>query len=450
MTVYTRLALEQRDEAVERVRSGETRESVCKDMKISFSTLKRLLRLAKDGKTLELKAPGPPPTLSPECESDLVTWIFAMQRCSFPVMRADVLQRMREICMTLAIPEMSDSWYFGFRQRHPEITDREAQVVSRTRTAVDRDALYTLFSTLAKLVIELKIDPTRIYNMDETAFASRSKTTKVLAARGSTNIHAKSITTNFHMSIVASASASGDVMPPLFILPGQRVDESTAAACSVQDARITTSTSGFINADIFLAWLAMFSESVPATVVRPVILVCDGYLSHFSHDNIMATLEQLGVLLVCLPANATHLVQPLDVAVFAPFKKFLRKSIKTFMIEASECSVSKHAAVHLASVAWSAAMTGTNAKAGFKACGIYPPSFAAMEKRLARFGKGGTKADDRDYSWLKHKEKIRSEILTLPPLVDSAERKRKTVNVAGRLLTRDMIASELCSKRKRN
>jgi len=72
-----------------------------------------------------------------------------------------------------------------------------------------------------------------------------------------------------------------------------------------------------------------------------------------------------------------------------------------------------------------------------------------MEERLARFGKGGTKADERDYTWLRHKQCVRDGVLTLPPLVGGGTRKRKTVDVAGRLLTRDMVAAELQSKRAR-
>ena len=64
--------------------------------------------------------------------------------------------------------------------------------------------------------------------------------------------------------------------------------------------------------------LARGSASGPK---RPVLLLYDGHASHISLELIdYAILHE--VIVVCLPAHSSHLLQPLDVAVFKSFKVF--------------------------------------------------------------------------------------------------------------------------------
>ena len=58
---------------------------------------------------------------------------------------------------------------------------------------------------------------------------------------------------NFYLTFVACVSASGHVIPPLLILPGQRlpIAETHGALSELPSASVTGSTSGFINAKIF-------------------------------------------------------------------------------------------------------------------------------------------------------------------------------------------------------
>ena len=58
----------------------------------------------------------------------------------------------------------------------------------------------------------------------------------------------------------------------------------------------------------------------------PILLVLDGHKSHLTIEVVKnAKLNQVSI--VCLPAHATHILQPLDVAVFSPVKTAWRKII---------------------------------------------------------------------------------------------------------------------------
>ncbi|RHZ31535.1 hypothetical protein DYB26_015757 [Aphanomyces astaci] len=70
----------------------------------------------------------------------------------------------------------------------------------------------------------------------------------------------------------------------------------------------------------------MLSAHAPPSTERPILLIMDGCSSHYS-EHIYAEAKALNILLQFLPANATHLFQPLDVTVFLPFKQAIRNAV---------------------------------------------------------------------------------------------------------------------------
>lgn len=316
---------EEREAAVTRIVAGEEIATVPRDTKIPAITLKRYTKLRRAKQLSLAQRRGTKPTLPPPIENDLVSWIGGMQRSGAPVGYEQILQKANEIHhrlhgSTRSIKDLTAGWYRRFRKRHPKLADRVEQKESRARDSVGVDDLRRLFHTLAKLVIEHKLQPSQIFNMDETSFESRSNTRKVVAIRGSPNVHTSSPETSFHLSFVAAVAACGFAVPPLVIVPGTRVPRTILNECAVDGAAIATAAKGFISGDIFLKWIDHFTSSAPAFVPLPTLLICDGYSSHIRLDTVERC-ERSQVLQVCLPPNAMHLVQPLDVAVFRPFKR---------------------------------------------------------------------------------------------------------------------------------
>ena len=71
-------------------------------------------------------------------------------------------------------------------------------------------------------------------------------------------------------------------------------------------------------------------ENIPKT--RPVLLLLDGHSSHFTPEAIKVAAEN-EIVLFCLPPNATHIAQPLDVSFFGPLKKHWYNVCHTFMTD---------------------------------------------------------------------------------------------------------------------
>ncbi|KAG2782062.1 hypothetical protein PC116_g24525 [Phytophthora cactorum] len=142
---------------------------------------------------------------------------------------------------------LTSGWYRRFLQRHPSLSNRIAQCIARVRNTVDGEGASILFNTLAKLFIEMNIDGTRIFNMDETSFMPKTARRKVVAVRGSTNVWRKETEPSFHMTVVGAVSAAGTAIPPLLIVPGVRLFKEDIGALSIKGSAITGAPKGFSN-----------------------------------------------------------------------------------------------------------------------------------------------------------------------------------------------------------
>lgn len=154
------------------------------------------------------------------------------QLTGFPADRRQILRKAKEVALLVCAQSVGDGWYRRFLERHPTLAKRSAQSLSLKRNDVTSDDLAALFNTLAKRVVELNLDSSRVLNMDETAFQTK-KCMKVVTVRGSTNVWCTDPTVNFHLSIVACASGSGFVVPPAFILPDKTVEWDILEKCKV-------------------------------------------------------------------------------------------------------------------------------------------------------------------------------------------------------------------------
>ncbi|KAE9117634.1 hypothetical protein PF007_g9199 [Phytophthora fragariae] len=196
----------------------------------------------------------------------------------------------------------------------------------------------------------------------------------------------------------------------------------------------------------------VFADAVPDAVQRPLVLILDGCASHYSAKVVDAA-AHFSILLVFLPQNGTHLLQPLGVAVFSTLKNKIRNLIGELVEEEDSgyYSISKEDAIAVAGMAWRGAKISRNIERGFKACGLYPLSLVKMGSRLDAFARNGAPRHVQLAAWLQMREIVHDEVLThpAPPHKDSST-KRKRVSVGGRLLTHDVLQELGAGKAKRS
>ena len=81
-----------------------------------------------------------------------------------------------------------------------------------------------------------------------------------------------------------------------------------------------------MDSELFYVWMQKVFL-VHAVHQRPVLLLVDGHASHLTLDLIDLARKKY-VILFCLPPHTTHLLQPLDVAVFKSLKDQFYQSLQ--------------------------------------------------------------------------------------------------------------------------
>jgi len=76
-----------------------------------------------------------------------------------------------------------------------------------------------------------------------------------------------------------AVSASGVMIPPLFIFKGKRVPSNLLHG-SPPASKVKVSDNAFVDTDIFDQWIDHFIESIPAA--RPVLLTLDNHSAHIA------------------------------------------------------------------------------------------------------------------------------------------------------------------------
>ena len=106
----------------------------------------------------------------------------------------------------------------------------------------------------------------------------------------------------------------------------------------------------------------------------PIVLIGDNVGSHFS-CNLVRWAKERNNFFSMLLANATHLLQPLDVAVFAPMKKVCRNVLKEYRVESKRTGdTPKEVFPRLLSLLCSvlSSTMSNNLQSGFRTCDLFP------------------------------------------------------------------------------
>lgn len=104
---------------------------------------------------------------------------------------------------------------------------------------------------------------------------------------------------------------------------------------------------------------------------KPIVLFVDGHCSHTSSLEISDVCSDNGIILYCLKSHASHLIQPLDQAVFGAMKSAWEAEAKKQVLHTGE-SVSVKSFASVLKPVWEATTTPENAFNSFSKSGIFP------------------------------------------------------------------------------
>ena len=238
--------------------------------------------------------------------------------------------------------------------------------------ATDVMVIHKYFDTYQATVDEYDLNekPCQLFNIDETGLPLSPKPLKMVCKTGSKNPSCLESGNKSQVTIVGCVSAAGYCIPPMIIYSRK---SSFLSREMIQDEIPGTaygfSSNGWMDQELFDHWFDHFLKYAPPT--RPLLVLMDGHSSHYCPSTIHHAAEQQ-VILLTLPPNTTHLLQPLDKGIFGPLKIEWRKSCHDFIVENPGKVITLRNFSAQFAKAWIKSMTMKNTIASFRTTGLYP------------------------------------------------------------------------------
>ena len=267
---------------------------------------------------------------------------------------------------------ISSSWVHRFKGRNPEIGGVwSRQIDAKRHSACNLASLTRWFDALEDTLIK-GYEPRDIYNMDESGFnMGESQVNRVLInVRDHLNWKIHNGRQQW-VTAVECISAAGTSIPPMIIYKAEYLHSGwVPAELHLPGWYWTATHKGWTNNTLGGEWISKVFG--PATDQgRPRLLILDGHASHLTAEVIEYCIEHTIELLV-LPPHTSHILQPLDVAVFAPLKTALAQEMDEIARASGGYNISKQDWIRCYVAAREKAICTPNIKSGFRAAGIWP------------------------------------------------------------------------------
>jgi hypothetical protein len=228
------------------------------------------------------------------------------------------------------LPPPSRSWLNKFiKQELKDFHFITTKPIARHRTqAQDPSAIIEWFEKYTELVLQRGINPESIWNMDETGFRiGIPGGERVIVPRTAKQLYTQSPENRISITIIEAVSAGGQTISPVLVVPGKIHMEAWYPENLGGNELILLSETGYSNSQLALRWLEHFIElTAPHSPENPTVLLLDSHVSHTSPEFIIRAAESY-IIIVAFPSHLTHILQPLDVGVFQPYKYWHRQAV---------------------------------------------------------------------------------------------------------------------------
>ncbi|KAK3774888.1 hypothetical protein RRG08_007247 [Elysia crispata] len=372
-------------QAHKRIRNGTSQRDVCKDFGLTRSVLQRYLKKMDAGE--EHRAPGGQTVLSLELEQSIVRHLSHLSDWGFPFNFLDLRMAVKRILdrERRNIPFFQDNcrgkeWVRGFMTRHKDVIRQKlCQNISKKRAAVSKQVVTDYFSELQKSLKD--VPPIHIVNYDETNLTDDPGRRKMIFKRGVRYPERIINSTKSSTSLMLVGTASGTVLPLYVVYKAENL-WSTWTGGGPKGCRFNRSKSGWFDHICFNDWFHTVALPYCSRLEGKKVLIGDNLSSHFNYD-ILKARERNNIAFICLPANATHLLQPLDVAFFGPMKTRWRSVLIEYKLSKAKNAgiIPKDVFPKLLKKLMDD-LPNQSAKAGFEKCGIHPLCAEPVLRRL--------------------------------------------------------------------
>ncbi|CAG4987045.1 unnamed protein product [Parnassius apollo] len=366
-------------QAIAKVKNGElTQYRAAQEYKIPMTTLHENL---KKGKETTGPNAGRPTVIRLEDEKKLAETVRIMEKWGYGLSRFEIMELVAEYVRVNKIQTPfknnvpGTDWFINFRKRH-RLSIKKAQPVEFVRRKMtDPFVIGEYFNLLENTLKDLDLfeSPQLIWNLDETSLCLDPSRTKVCGQINKPCARSTHGSGKENITMLTGASANGKKLPPLIVFKGKFVWDQWMAELVGGDydfeLSYAASTKGWMETDIFYNYIE--KVLIPSLgEERPVLIVYDGHSTHV-HVRVVELAIRNRITILKLPPHTSHLLQPLDIAVFKSFKSIWDAKLVEWQRRNVGTKMPKKVFAQVLADTWRE--TNPNIiKSGFRKAGIFP------------------------------------------------------------------------------
>jgi hypothetical protein len=174
------------------------------------------------------------------------------------------------------------------------------------------------------------------------------------------------------VTVIEGINATGWAIPAYSIFKArQHLSNRYKDDTLPQDWVISISENGWTTNELDFDWLKHFDRHTETRTVGTYrLLIINGHESHNSAE-FQQYCKDHKIIILCMPAHSSHLLQPLDVGCFAPLKKAYSRQAENAMRNRIN-HITKQEFLSCFKAAYNTAITASNIQGGFQGAGLVP------------------------------------------------------------------------------
>ncbi|CAH2101998.1 unnamed protein product [Euphydryas editha] len=345
---------------------------------------------------------GPGTVLSNDEEDSIAKWVLHRAEIGAPVTKSELLDNVQKYVKTIEkkTPFTDDRpsrhWWESFRKRHPELSIRKPQQLSATRAAVTQQDLQDWFKNNQEYLQKknlLNIPSNRIFNCDESSIQLCPDAERVLAAKGTRAVYKIVDGGKEALTVLFMYRADGIRAPPMLMYSYKKTVPKKIIENTPKGWGIGISDNGWMTSETFYEYITnvFYPWLVKESTQFPVLVYMDNHSSHLNLPLVNFCREKQ-IELIMLPPNSTHIIQPLDISFFHPFKEIWRKCVPKWKNQQGVTRVTKE---NFPLVLQFTLNNMPNAEkvvqSGFRGAGLHPFNAKAVDYDILNKGKNVNK-----------------------------------------------------------